>query len=229
MHLIGHRGAAGEAPENTLGGFAYAATLPGLGGVEFDICLSRDGVLVVIHDDTVDRTTSGSGPVAAFTAAELGALGVPTLAEVLAQFPNFALYQIEIKHHAPEQYEAVARQMAGLVARTGLGERVLVISFEPAALEAVRRVAPGLRRGLLGGFAEAGEVDTALGLGCEWVSVCVGTATVAVVGRARERGLRVCCWTCNTAEELARAEELGAELVVTDRPGKWLGERSERM
>lgn len=216
MQLIGHRGAAGEAPENTLAGFAYAREL-GLGAVELDVCLAKDGPLVVIHDDTVDRTTSASGPVADFTSAELGALGVPSLAEVLTQFPGFH-YQIEIKRHAPERYEAVCRQIADLVQAAGLAEQVLVISFDPLALEAMCRVAPDLPRGLLGGYADLTDVDTAVGLQCAWISAYIGSCTEAAAQAARERGMRVCVWTCNTEEDWRRALALEADALVSDVP-----------
>src|ERR1700675_773367 len=88
--VIGHRGAAGLAPENTLAGFRKAAEI-GVGWVEVDVHLSADGVPVVIHDDTLDRTTSGTGPVAAKSAAALEALGVPTLAATIALLGKLGL------------------------------------------------------------------------------------------------------------------------------------------
>jgi glycerophosphoryl diester phosphodiesterase len=217
VQVIGHRGAAGEAPENTLEAFAHARGL-GLSGVELDVHLSADGLLVVIHDDTLDRTTPGHGPVADLTAAQLSALGVPRLSEMLEQFPGFATYQIEIKAHDPALYAGLCRQLAETVERAGLAEHVLVISFDAAALAAMRTAAPNLARGLLGGFAELAEVETAAGLGCAWISVYVQSAAPGVLEAARERGLRVSCWTCNSAEEVRRAVELEAEAVVTDVP-----------
>jgi len=240
MQLIGHRGAAGEAPENTLAGFARAREL-GLTGFELDVCLSADGVLVVLHDDTVDRTTNGHGPASALTVAELRALdaraifpdwpepvGIPTLAEVLAGFPDFAVYQLEIKHHEPRLYPEVCRQLAEAVEQNGLGERALAISFDPAALAALREVAPRIRRGLLTGRAEPADLETATALQCAWVSMNVPAASAEAARAVRARGMRVCTWTCNTAEDLDTALAWEAEAVVTDVPTllrEWLKAR----
>ncbi|MDZ8170701.1 glycerophosphodiester phosphodiesterase [Microbacterium xanthum] len=113
--VAAHRGASIEYPENTLAAFA-AAIAYGAEGIELDVALSTDGVPVVMHDDTVDRTTDGHGPVDALTAAQLAALDagrgerVPTLAEVLALAAGRAEVNIEIK--APAAVPAVADVVA---------------------------------------------------------------------------------------------------------------------
>ena len=240
MQLIGHRGAAGEAPENTLAGFARAREL-GLTGFELDVCLSADGVLMVIHDDTVDRTTNGHGPAAALTVAELAALdaraifpdwpervGVPTLTEVLAACPHFAVYHLEIKDHPPEQYPEICRQLAAAVAEYGLGETALAIAFDPQALATLREVAPHVRRGFLGNYADPADVATAVALGCAWACLNVHAASAETVAAARAQGLHVSTWTVNTAEDLETVLQWEAEAIVTDMPSfvkEWLGQR----
>jgi len=223
MQLVGHRGAAGEAPENALAGFAHAESL-GLTGIEFDVhlsagdALSADGVLVVIHDDTVDRTTHASGPISCFTAEELSGLGVPSLAQVLEQFPGFRTYQIEIKHHEPALHESLCRQLAETVERCGVAGRVIVISFDARALEAMRQVAPDIARGFLGGYADMADLETTVALGGQWVCAKVHSAAAEVLQAARERGLKVSVWTCNSEEDLRAALDLGAEAVASDVP-----------
>ena len=145
--VIGHRGAAARVPENTLPSFAYAIAA-GVDAIELDLHLSRDGVPVVMHDPTLERTTGSPGRVADRTVAELAALdagatftsdggrtfpfrgqgiGVPTLEQVLAAHPTIPMI-VEIK-------AAEASQMVlGILERSGARERVLIGSFLDAAL-----------------------------------------------------------------------------------------------
>src|SRR5699024_9203426 len=117
--IVGHRGARKEAPENTLAGFLHAREL-GLDAVEFDVHLSKDHELVIIHDKTVDRTTTATGPVAEFTANELAELdaraefpdwpdivGVPRLDQVLDIVDDMPHINIEIKTDTPDRLEEI--------------------------------------------------------------------------------------------------------------------------
>src|SRR5690625_794500 len=114
---MGHRGARFEAPENTVPGFRYAVGL-GLSAVEFDVRLTKDDELVIIHDDTVDRTTNGAGRVADMTLSELQSLDarfrfpywsepctIPTLVDVLNEVGSMETLEIEIKRDEPERLE----------------------------------------------------------------------------------------------------------------------------
>jgi len=153
--VFAHRGGARLAPENTLVAFARGLAC-GADGVELDVHLSRDGIPVVIHDATLERTTNGSGPVAARTAAELAALdagarfgateghpfrerghGVPTLAAVLERHPD-ARVIIELKYGTA----ALARAVVDVVRRFAAEERVCLGSFQQEALDAARTLAP---------------------------------------------------------------------------------------
>ena len=155
--LYGHRGARGEAPENTVPGFAYAQRI-GVTAFELDVHLSSDQELVVIHDPDVDRTTNGHGPVSAFTASELAALdaraafpawpepsGVPRLVDVLDAFAGTQTFQIEIKTNTADVLEVVAQKLVDLIGRYAIGDRTEVSSFDPAALAIMRRIAPRSR------------------------------------------------------------------------------------
>lgn len=134
--VIAHRGASAELPENTLEAFRLGLA-QGADALELDVRLSADGVAVVIHDPTLDRTTDRTGIVAALTVGELqraGMLGgarIPTLREVLEAFPRTPLL-VEIK--AAEAQAAVAAE----IERAGARERVVLASFKPRALEQLR-------------------------------------------------------------------------------------------
>ena len=145
--IIAHRGDTGAAPENTLAAFR-AAGEAGATGIELDVHLSSDGQLVVIHDDTLERTTSGSGPVHALSARELQDLSVggtseriPLLHEVLA-LPLMPV--IELKHgngRYPGIEEALVRQLGA----SGRMSDAVVISGDPDPLARLRRLHRGLR------------------------------------------------------------------------------------
>lgn len=150
--VIGHRGAAAHAPENTLASFAAAADL-GCRMVEFDVRLTADGVPVVFHDDTLDRCTPATGPVAVRTLDELRRLApsIPSLEDVLALCAGRGMaVNIEIKPHAGAEAETarIALEAAGRLWPSDL-PAPLVSSFRPACLDMARRVAPHWPRGLL--------------------------------------------------------------------------------
>lgn len=159
--VVGHRGAAGVAPENTMAAFEVAARL----GVPFelDTMLCKSGEPVVIHDYTVDRTTNGSGRVAELTLAELKQLDagshfdaryknerIPTLAEVLDRYASTVMIDIEIKYEGPSaEAHRVADAVVELVREKGLIDRVFVSAFNPYVLEAFKKAEPQILRGQL--------------------------------------------------------------------------------
>lgn len=152
--IIGHRGARNLWPENSLDGFRRTRAL-GIEGVEFDVHPARDGVLVVIHDPTLERTTEGQGVVAERTAAELAATrlrdgggeGVPTLDAVLDIFAGSGIeLHIEIKTDAAGKlYPGLERRLVDVIARRGLQDSAILTCFTPRALEIVREIAPRQR------------------------------------------------------------------------------------
>ncbi len=229
--IIGHRGACAYAPENTLASIRKAAA-QGARWVEFDVRLTREGDLVLMHDDNVKRTTNGRGRVLALTLAELGALDagawfggafagerVPTLVETIALLAELGLgANIEIKTGRPEARataEALARILA---AHWRAAAPPLISSFETPALEAMQAIAPRWPRGLL--LKE---------IGGDWRGLLdrLGAATLNIDHRpldagkaalAREAGRPVLCYTVN---DPARARQLfawGISAVFTDRP-----------
>ena len=230
IRLTGHRGAGGEAPENTLSGFRYAKGI-GLTAVEFDVRLSRDGELVVIHDATVDRTTNGTGLVADFTAADLAALdaragfpdwpetcGVPTLIEVLDVVDDLAYLQIEIKRDELIRLERLVPAVLRLIGERGLTDSVRITSFEPTALALVQRQAPGQACGYLGAWDSPEYLETARHLGCRWAHVSPHTSSAEMVAACRAAGLGVFGWGCNNQQALDRLLAWGVDGFTTDYP-----------
>ena len=156
---IAHRGYSSDYPENTMLAFAKAVE-GGADMVELDVHLSRDGRLVVIHDDRIDRTADGTGKVEELSLAELrrfnynngmarhGFTGIPTLDEVIAWAPAGLTVNVEIKSPPAGSAEGVQR-LAALLARSGFVDRVVVSSFDHLALAEMKRVAPAVRRAML--------------------------------------------------------------------------------
>ena len=172
--IIAHRGDSAHRPENTLAAFAGALEV-GADLVEFDVQLTRDGQVVVIHDPTVDRTTDGRGRVAEMTLAQLRALSagypsrfgaahrgerVPTLGEALALLKDRARVMVEIKPDAvtDDAEGGVEARTIADVRKAGMEKDVALLSFSRRALLRCRKLAPEIVRGHLFQRAEPGEV-----------------------------------------------------------------------
>ncbi|POX44636.1 glycerophosphodiester phosphodiesterase [Streptomyces sp. Ru71] len=212
---IGHRGVMGVEPENTLRSFT-AAERAGLDAIELDLHLSKDGALVVMHDERVDRTTDGSGAIAEHTLAELRSLDaglgerVPVFEEVLDAVR--APLQAEIKD------VRAARVLAEVLRERDLTDRVEVISFHADAITEVARLVPGVRTALVAEHYGPEVVEHAVGAGAATVCLDIQRLTLEVVRRAREAGLRVFSWVVNTPQDLRLAHALELDGVTTDRP-----------
>src|SRR4051812_30531547 len=145
--VCGHRGAMGHCPENTMASFERALAL-GADWIELDVHLSRDDALIVIHDETLDRTTNGHGLVREHTLAELRTLDagggqcIPTLDEVLAcAREQETIVDIEIKN-APVYYDGIEQRVVTALDRAGMTEQAIVISFDHAAVQRVKSLDP---------------------------------------------------------------------------------------
>jgi len=227
MLRIGHRGAAGTAPENTLASFRRAVTL-GVDGVELDVQRSRDGALVVIHDETVDRTTDGSGRVANLTLAEIGRLDagtwkgpefagerVPTLAEVVEAVPAPVRVFVELKD--PSRYPGIEAEVVGLVRERGVGDRVELSSFDHASLARVRSIAPEVRLGFLYS-RHPDPIPAARALRAASLHAAFRHLASRVVDDAHRAGLAVYAWTLNEPADIAAARAMGVDGIFSDRP-----------
>lgn len=238
MRLIGHRGARGEAPENTLSGFRYLRRL-GVPAVELDILVSADGELVVIHDSFLDRTTTSHGRVDSKTAAELAAMdachqafpdwpeteGVPTLREVMAVLRDFEHVQFEVKAHSEAEALTVAEKFPPLWREFGFGDRAHTTSFNPHYLQYVRRAAPEIPRGFLFEYDFSFDpIAIALSLGCRSLGPHQGRCTAELIRQAHAAGLEVSTWTVNTVERMQELARDGADSIITDFPSLALRE-----
>jgi glycerophosphoryl diester phosphodiesterase len=158
-----HRGASAIAPENTIAAFRAAAEA-GAKWVELDVALSADGTLVVIHDDTVDRTSSGKGSLGELSAAQIGALDggswfdprfagerIPTLAQTIAALGELGLSaNVEIKQHPHHQsLDQLVRAVQADIGQRSAGTRIMISSFDPEALKAMHALEPDLEMAML--------------------------------------------------------------------------------
>jgi len=242
---LAHRGASTLAPENTIEAFRIAVE-EGAGGLELDVHLTREGQVVVIHDPTVDRSTSGTGAVSEMTLDELRgfdaghnfSLGggptrpyrgrdvrVPTLREVLQAFPGVAV-NIDLKADRPGIEEAVL----GVLREANASGRALVVSTRHATVKRFRKIS--------GGHISTGASRWEIGvfyllsrLRLEWflhpaydalqVPIRhrgIPLVTPRFVRAAHARGVRVDVWTINQADEMRRLLDLGVDVIMTDRP-----------
>lgn len=232
MKIIGHRGARREAPENTLGGFRHLRAL-GVRAVEFDIQVSADGKLVIIHDADLERTTSGRGGVSEYLATELAGLdachvafpdwpvseGVPRLEDVLTLLPDFDHLELEVKARTPEDEAAVIARLPALWERFGLSGRARTTSFNPRYLMGIRDAAPHITRGFLFEEDFTGDpVASALVLGCTSLGPHQARVTPELVKAAHAAGLIVSTWTVNTRERALELAEMGVDGIITDVP-----------
>jgi glycerophosphoryl diester phosphodiesterase len=214
--LVGHRGAMGLEPENTLRSFLRAEQ-EGADEIELDLWLSKDGQLVILHDGNVERTTNGTGDVAAMTLAEIKQLDaglgetVPTFDEVLdaAALP----IQAEIKT------TGAARAVIDTIRDRGLLDRITVTSFHADILAAAKEYLPDVRTGLIYSGAPADSVAVAKSLGAGLLCLGFRALDAELVEQAHRKDLRVIAWPVNDADRLATVREIGVDGVTTDYPG----------
>jgi glycerophosphoryl diester phosphodiesterase len=229
--IIAHRGASAAAPENTAAAF-LAALDQGADMVEFDVRWSAEGVPVVIHDRTLERTTDGRGEVTALPLAVLQSLDagswfaprfrgerVLTLAEALAILgPRLGL-NIELCGDVPPPAGFAARLLR-LVEEARLPEPPLFSSFDFTLLEAVRAEQPRARIAPLFRATDHGILRRALALRPDAVHPRRHLVTPALMRRVRAEGASVHAWTVNEASEARRLMRLGVDGIFTDHPGR---------
>ncbi len=246
--VIAHRGGAGLWPENTLYGFERAAAL-GVDVIETDVHVTKDGELVIFHDDTVDRTTDGAGRVGSLTLAELKRLdaayrfspdggrsfplrgsGVtaPTLREVFNALPQMR-FNIEPKQVSP----SIVPPLCRMIREHGMADRVLVASFSGAVLAEFRRecpeVATSAATGEVASFLarqEAGLASsyspTMQALQVPEYAGALPVLTRGFVESAHGRNLRVHAWTVNAEGDMRRLIDMGVDGIMTDYPDRLL-------
>ena len=230
--IFAHRGAKAVAPENTLPAFARALEM-GVAGIELDVHCSKDGRLVVIHDESLARTTNGKGDVGSYTAAELAKLdagshfdpafahvGVPTLDEVFDLVGDRCLVNVEVKTMDPLGGNQVEPLLA-MIAERHLYDQVIVSSFNPISLIKIRYLDPQVRLGLLYYLPMTPWLSRA------WFTPIMQPEAVhpsaqlideAHMRWAREHNCAVNTWTVNDVAEAKRLATLGVDVIMSDVP-----------
>ena len=252
--IIAHRGASSLAPENTFAAFARAIA-DGAEGIEFDVRLAKDNV-VVFHDATLGRLTDNRRLVSNFTAEELQKFDIgswfnrlypdradakfaderiPTLAELLMFLKDFkGLIYIELKCRESE-IEKLVKSVCELIAESPLLPQIIVKSFQLEAIPQIRRECPKVKTAAL--FApkimtllrkEKRLVNIAHELGAEMISVHFSLATRKLMKKTEKRNLPVTIWTADNPRWLKRATNLGIFAIITNNPARLLKKRAER-
>lgn len=232
-----HRGASAVAPENTIAAFR-AARDQGARWVELDVALLADGTPVVIHDVTLDRTTSSQGLLADLTAVDLASIDagawfgprfegekLSTLPEVLTALGELGLSaNVEIKQH--EHHKSLA-QLTKTVHRClqdrpeGVG--VMISSFDPECLTAMHRLDPSYELAMLWWELPPDWLERIAAIPAKVIHLNYRFLSFNILDRAREHGIVVRVWTCNDPHQLAPFWEAGLGGVITDNPSLFLG------
>ncbi len=226
---VGHRGAKGHAPENTLSSFTIAVGM-GVDVIETDVHLTKDGVPVLIHDHTVQRTTDGHGYVKDMTLAELKKLDagrwyaaqfagerIPTLEELLAWARGRVAVALEIKN-GPIYYPGIAEKIIAALDRHDMTRQAILISFDHRVVREAKEIAPEVLTGILyvGRLADpvaAARAAAADALHPQWAYI-----TADEVATAHAAGLAISAWNPNDLPTLRMLSDLGVDSAGTDYP-----------
>lgn len=228
--IFAHRGNSGYYPENTMSAFR-AAVPTGCAGIELDVQLSKDGEVVIIHDEKLDRTTNGTGLVRDHTLAELqkldarGRFGtdvpfvtIPTLREYLEFVRTTNLFtNIELKTSRFE-YPGIEQKVLDLVKEYDLLDRVWYSSFNHYSIQRVKQIYPSANVGLLIDCWIVGIGAYAARLGANSVNSSIAFLTKKTVDELHSYGIKAQAWTPNTKEELTRLYQDGMDVLITNYP-----------
>ena len=233
--VIAHRGFSGAAPENTLAAVRAAIEIQA-DMVEIDVTLTADGHVVVIHDETLDQTTGGSGKVSDFSLAELQQLDagswfdpsfagerIPTLDAVLDEVEGRILLNVEIKSEAVDR--GIVTKVASAIQRQGLIDQVVVSSFSPTALEEMHAEAPDIRTAVLyNAKVHKGQdvVEIVTGLGASVFHIKRQRLTKEMMRRFAENDIPVGIYTVNKPRRMRRMVKKGIDAIFTDHPDRLL-------
>ncbi|KLK87502.1 glycerophosphodiester phosphodiesterase [Methanoculleus sediminis] len=215
MFIIGHRGARALGPENTLGALRRGMACADL--VEVDLRLTRDGIVVAIHDATLDRTTNGTGPVKGYTVEDLAGLDagegerIPTLREILDLVHSDTGLVVEIKEPGTEAVIVSALMEM-------MPERLVLVSFHPASVATAKNLLPGAQAGLIYSQETGGPVALARSVQADLILPRWDRVSRELVKEAHAAGLLVVPWLLNTEDDIGEALRLGIDGFSTDDP-----------
>ena len=235
--VVGHRGASGHAPENTMAAFRRAVEL-GATFIETDLQLSRDARFVALHDTSLDRTTNGRENVHDFTLAQLRELDagswfspefvgerIPTLEEILAfAHETEVILYLEIKVGGVWGTE---HALVAALADAKMVERVVILSFDLAILLAVRKRNSALMTGYLFDWPYPDAVERAVRVGARQLAPRGDLVTPALIEAARNADLQVVTWTINEPAQMRHLAAAGVHGIMTDYPDRLVGALKE--
>lgn len=235
QYIFGHRGASGYAPENTLEAFSLAAEM-GADGVELDVHLTKDGELVVTHDERIDRVSDGSGLVADMTLAELKKFrfnrtfpeyehaAIPTLKEVFELLaPTGLMINAELKNGCID-YPDLEKKVIELAAKENFLDRLIFSSFNHYSMRRVKEIDKHLYCGLLYDATLFESWNYAAGLGMDalhpqfWEPLVIGGESEA----AHRAGIEINTWTVNGEDDIRRVLRAGVDRVISNYPDRAL-------
>ena len=218
MHKIGHRGAKGYVTENTLASFQKAIDI-GVDGIELDVHLSSDEKVMVIHDETIERTTSLKGLVKELSAKELEQLGIPTLEAVFDLVNQKCFINIELKTY--ETADKVAELIEHYVTEKDWKyEKIIVSSFDWNALQQVHFMNDKIRIGVLTNT----DLDLAMAFAkfikAYSVHPYYHLLTAENVAQIKSKNFKVFTWTVNEPEDITFVKSLQIDGIITDFPDR---------
>ena len=230
--VIAHRGDHAAAPENTIAAFKQAVEV-GADGVELDVQLTSDGEVVVMHDQTLERTTTGKGMVRAHTFSKLRTLAmrhrsghrngqerIPTLDEVFDQLPSDFLVCVELKARFAGM-KALPNRVGEVVRRHRRWETTMVHSFNPVSLFYLRRQEPHIAIGLIWSRRHPYPLRArwlSPLANPHWLDPADGTFTPKVLAHFHAQGKPVLAWDVDAGSDMERLSQMRLDAVVTDQP-----------
>ncbi len=241
LAIIAHRGGAGLAPENTLAAFRNGLAL-GADFLEMDAQLTQDGILVIIHDDTIDRTTDGKGRVADFTLQQIQLFNaaakyangtterqaIPTFVQVLdLAKPTRARLEVEIKVPAQGRYAGIEEKMIDALEEIAMIDRVQISSFDFNVLRDVKKFSPRTRTVALLTFDyfRANDIsqptkiiEQIQGISAELIAINKDLLAPPLVQEAHRRKMQVEAWTVDREDEMKKFIAMGVDGIITNRP-----------
>lgn len=231
MKILGHRGAAGTSPENTLLSFARGLELA-VDGFEFDVQLSRDGEIVICHDERVDRTSDGVGWIKDFSLKELKKLNfgvkfrtyapIPTLAELLEMLKGRSLtLNVEIKTGLIE-YPGIVGRVVRLLEEYNVASQCIISSFEHKTIVEVMENYPQLNTGLLYDCGAIAPWIYAQNLGAGNLHPHLDFVTPELVRESHSLGIGINTWTVDEIWEMERVATSGVDIVITNYPERFI-------
>ncbi len=216
MKLLGHRGARFERPENTMSGFVYALEC-GMKGIELDVRMTLDGKIVVIHDETIDRTSNGNGQVSQMTYEQLHAFDygdgekLQLLETVIPVVCEKAKLFIELKDDS-------VVEVLKIVQESGHKDSIVIKSFDHRQLKTIHESDPSIKLAALMVCTPADPENLAKSCGASTLSLNISYLDKKFVESAHQSGIEICGWNCNDMELKNQLLEIGLDWLGTDTP-----------